>query len=117
MTLGPTMAARVPNCPQCLTGVSMHPSFVYEIAFHSAMFMLLWTLRPRVYVNGELLKIYLLAYALFRFGVEFVRGNQVVWQGLTRSQLFLIPSTLLLALYFVRQWRGGVYRLPQLDQS
>lgn len=111
--LSAEMAAAVPNCPYCAPGVRLHPSFAYEIAFHLAMFGLLWWwLRPRVFVKGELLKIYLLAYALFRFLVEFVRGNEVVWEGLTRSQLFLIPSTLLLVLYFLRQWRRGVYRLP-----
>lgn len=113
VVLTPELAARIPNCPYCAPGVRLHPSFVYEIIFHLIMFGLIWWwLRPRVFVKGELLKIYLLAYALFRFGVEFVRGNQVVWEGLTRSQLFLIPSTILLWLYFIRQIRRGVYRLP-----
>ena len=98
----PAVAASIPNCPYCTSGVAMHPSFLYEIAFHAAMFALLWWyLRPRVHAEGELFKIYLLAYAVFRFAVEFVRGNEVVALGLTRSQWFLIPSTLLLASYFV----------------
>ena len=109
------VAEHIPNCPYCGSGVKMHPSFIYEIIFHAVMFGWLWWLRPRVYVRGELLKIYLLSYALFRFVVEFVRGNLVVWQGLTRSQLFLIPSTLLLLAYFWRQWRRGVYAIPSLD--
>lgn len=113
LTLSAELAARIPNCPYCLPGARLHPSFVYEIIFHLAMFALIWWwLRPRVFVKGELLKIYLLAYALFRFAVEFVRGNQVVWEGLTRSQLFLIPTTALLLLYFARQLRRGAYRLP-----
>ena len=109
------VAAHIPNCPYCESGVKMHPSFIYEIIFHALIFGGLWWLRPRVAVKGELLKIYLLAYALFRFAVEFVRGNQVVWQGLTRSQLFLIPSTLLLLFYFWRQWRRNIYWLPGLE--
>jgi prolipoprotein diacylglyceryl transferase len=105
-----TTAARIPNCPYCASGVAMHPSFLYEIAFHTLMFVLLWWwLRPRVRVEGELFKIYLIAYALFRFLVEFVRGNEVVWRGLTRSQLVLIPSIALLVYYFGRQWRRGAY--------
>src|SRR5206468_6109316 len=63
--------ARIPNCSYCTPGVSLHPSFLYEIAFHLAMFVLLLVyLRPRVRVEGDLFKIYLLAYALFRFFVE-----------------------------------------------
>jgi len=108
--------ARIPNCPYCTPGVALHPSFLYEIAFHLVMFLVLMAVilseakdrfrakagkRPRV--EGDLFKIYLLAYAVFRFFVEFVRGNVVVWHGLSGSQLFLIPSTMLLVGYFVRQ--------------
>jgi len=60
-----------------------------------------------VRVPGDLFRIYLLAYAIFRFLVEFVRGNDVVWAGLTRPQLFLIPATTALAVYFAtRRLRG-----------
>ncbi len=95
-------AARIPNCPACLRGVPMHPSFLYEIAFQAVMFGLLLWLRQRVRTPGDLFKIYLLSYGVFRFAVEFVRGNQVLWLGLTGPQLFLIPTTLLLFGYFAR---------------
>lgn len=114
ISLSRAAANHIPNCPYCASGTKMHPSFVYEIVFHALMFAWLWRLRSRVFVKGELLKIYLICYALFRFAVEFVRGNEIVWASLTRSQLFLIPSTLLLLVYFWRQWRRGVYRLPAL---
>jgi hypothetical protein len=50
---------------------------------------------------------------VFRFGVEFVRGNDVVALGLTRSQWFLFATGPLIAWYFVRQFRAGVYRQRQ----
>ena len=107
--LTPEQAARIPECPAyCASGVAMHPSFLYEIGFQAAMFGFLWWLRPRVHKPGQLFKIYLLGYALFRFAVEFVRGNPIVWAGLTRPQLFLIPGTLLLVAYFARSF---VHRL------
>lgn len=106
LRLSDATLARIPNCPYCTPGVALHPSFLYESAFHLAMFfLLLGYLRPRVRVEGDLFKIYLLAYAVFRFFLEFVRGNIVVWHGLSGSQLFLIPSTMLLAGYFIRQRR------------
>ncbi|WP_432836005.1 prolipoprotein diacylglyceryl transferase [Dactylosporangium sp. CA-092794] len=71
-------------------GVPLHPSFVYEIIFHVAAFAALLALRGRITAPGRLFTLYLAAYAAFRFGVEFVRGNEVVWAGLTRSQLFLL---------------------------
>ena len=48
----------------------------------------LW-LRHRLLPPGETFVWYLAAYGVFRFLVEFVRGNEVVWRGLTRPQLFL----------------------------
>ncbi|HEY2293117.1 MAG TPA: prolipoprotein diacylglyceryl transferase family protein [Thermoanaerobaculia bacterium] len=99
-------AALIPGFPPAWIGVPLHPSFVYEIAFHFAMLAVLLRLRRRPELRGELFKVYLLAYATFRFLIEFVRGNEVVWAGLTRSQLFLIPSTLLLAGYFRRRRRS-----------
>jgi prolipoprotein diacylglyceryltransferase len=63
---------------------------IYEIIFHLVAFVLILRYRDRVLVQGDTLKIYLLLSAFFRFGVEFVRGNEVVWAGLTRSQLFLL---------------------------
>ncbi|MGH2808930.1 MAG: prolipoprotein diacylglyceryl transferase [Actinomycetota bacterium] len=109
ITVSDAAAARIPDCAACTTGLPMHPSFLYEIAFHALAFGVLVRNRDRIPVPGELLKIYLFAYAVFRFGVEFVRGNDVVVAGLTRSQLFLIPSALLLGGYLVRQIRRGAY--------
>lgn len=106
LRLSDATLARIPNCSYCTSGVALHPSFLYEIAFHLAMFVLLvvyW--RPRVRVEGDLFKIYLLAYAVFRFFVEFVRGNPPLWRGLSASQVFLIPSTVLLVVYFAKAWR------------
>ena len=100
--------ARIPNCPQCVPGVAMHPSFLYEVVFFVGLFVALMWLRPRIHVPGELFKIFLAAYVVFRFGVEFVRGNHVVALGLTRSQWFLLVTGPLIAWYFVRQVRTPV---------
>jgi len=101
---------RIPNCPQCAPGVALHPSFLYEIVFLAGLFAVLLWLRPRVRVPGELFKIFLASYAVFRFAVEFVRGNEVVALGLTRSQWFLLATAPLFAWYFARQLRSGTYR-------
>ncbi|MEX2552283.1 MAG: prolipoprotein diacylglyceryl transferase family protein [Actinomycetota bacterium] len=108
--VGAETAARIPTCPGCGPGVAMHPSFLYEIAFQLLMFGVLWRMRDRLPVAGDLFKLYLLTYAVFRFFVEFVRGNEYLWEGLSGSQLFLIPSTLLLGAYFVKQMSRGAYR-------
>jgi phosphatidylglycerol---prolipoprotein diacylglyceryl transferase len=106
ITLTPEQAATI---PRAVAGVPLHPSFAYEILFHLAAFAALWWLRGRINEAGELFKIYLVGYAGFRFLVEFVRGNEVAFAGLTRPQLFLVACAPLLAWHVVRQTRRGVY--------
>jgi prolipoprotein diacylglyceryl transferase len=105
--VSPEAAARIPRCPWCASGVAMHPSMLYEIAFHLVAFVVILRLRGRLETEGDGFKLYLLGYAVFRFWVEFVRGGDHVLAGLTRPQLFLIPSTLLLAGYFGRRLMTG----------
>jgi phosphatidylglycerol---prolipoprotein diacylglyceryl transferase len=110
MAVSEAAAQQFAVCPGCQG--KMHPSMLYEIAFHGAALLLILRYRRLIPVNGDLLKVYLLAAALFRFLVEGVRANPEQISGLTGPQLVLIPLTALLALHFVRQWRRGVYRVP-----
>ena len=111
IVLDPDAAARV-GAP---AGVPLHPSFLYEIAFHAAAFALLWLwLRHQPIAAGETLTLYVAAYAIFRFFVEFVRGNEVVWLGLTRPQLFLLVTIpLVLARIAWIASRGAFRRNPE----
>ena len=110
MTVSPEVVAAFPRCPGC--DGPMHPSMLYEVGFHGLAFALIATRGPMLPVRGDTLKAYLLAYGLFRFGVEFVRGNEVQALGLTGPQLVLVPLVALLVVHFVRRLRSGVYRLP-----
>ena len=94
ITLSAAEAARIPGAP---AGVPLHPSFAYEIVFHLAALAVLLRLRDRVTPPDTLFTGYLVAYAIFRFAVEFVRGNEVAAAGLTRPQLFLLACSPLLA--------------------
>ncbi len=105
ITLSPAVAATVPACPACATGQPMHPSFLYEIGFHVAAFAVLWSMRDRVSGDGTSFKGYLLAYGVFRFALEFVRGNPKMAFGLSGSQLFLLATLPLLFGFFARRWR------------
>ena len=111
IVLDPDAAARV-GAP---AGVPLHPSFLYEIAFHAAAFAVLWFwLRHQPIAAGETLTLYVAAYAIFRFIVEFVRGNEVVWMGLTRPQLFLLVTIpLVLARIAWIAARGAFSRTPE----
>ncbi|MEZ0577157.1 prolipoprotein diacylglyceryl transferase [Nocardioides sp. MH1] len=88
-----------------------HPSFLYEIAFHLAAFLVLWLwLRHADLPAGTTFVWYVAAYGVFRFLVEFVRGNEVAWMGLTRPQLFLLCTIPLVLLRIGVQVHRGAYR-------
>lgn len=95
-------SVEIANCPQCVEGVAMHPSFLYESLFLGAAFVTLWALRDRLPVEGLTFKLFLLGYALFRFAVEFVRGNPDMVMGLSGSQVFLLVSIPLLTWNIAR---------------
>jgi phosphatidylglycerol:prolipoprotein diacylglycerol transferase len=102
-------AARVGS----IAGVPLHPSFVYEIIFQLAAFLVLWLwLRHRDIAAGETLTLYIAAYCIFRFFVEFVRGNEIAWLSLTRPQLFLLLTIPILLARIVWMVRRGDFRSP-----
>jgi prolipoprotein diacylglyceryltransferase len=110
VTLTPADAALV---PRGVAGVPLHPSFAYEIAFQLIAFALLVRYRDRFAQPGALFAGYLLAYAEFRFLVEFVRGNEVVAWGLTRPQWFLLACAPLAIWAAVRRARRGGFVLTE----
>jgi len=110
MTVSPEAAAVFARCPGC--HLPMHPSMLYEIAFNVIAAAVIVAYRDRVAVPGDGLRIYLLTAGLFRFLVEFVRGNEPQALGLTGPQWVLIPFIALLVAHFVRQWRRGAYHVP-----
>jgi phosphatidylglycerol:prolipoprotein diacylglycerol transferase len=108
---GMTLDAAAAERTGAPVGVGLHPSFVYEIAFHLLAFGLLWFwLRHRSLPPGESFVWYVASYGFFRFLVEFVRGNDAAWEGLTRPQLFLLATIPLVLLRIAFQVRRGAYR-------
>jgi phosphatidylglycerol---prolipoprotein diacylglyceryl transferase len=92
--------------------IPLHPSYLYEIAFHTVAFVLLWRSRDRLREPAGLFTLYLGGYAVFRFLVELVRGNEVAWAGLTRPQLFLLAMAPLLLWRAVTMLRPASTTAP-----
>jgi phosphatidylglycerol---prolipoprotein diacylglyceryl transferase len=110
VSVNPTAASAFPACPGC--GGPMHPTMLYEIAFNLVAAALLWRFRSRVPAPGDALKLYLLAAAVFRFLVEFIRTSPRQLFDLTAPQWVLIPLVGLLVLHFARQATRGAWRVP-----
>ncbi len=110
ISVSPAAAAAFARCPGC--DVPMHPSMLYEILFNLVAIAVILRYRDRVVVPGDAVKLYLVAAGVFRFLVEFVRGNEPQALGLTGPQWVLIPMVALLLLHFARQVRRDAYRVP-----
>ena len=104
---GPVLDEATAATLGAVPGVALHPSLLYESAFHAVAFLVIWWgLRARL-PQGETFVLYIASYALFRFVVEFVRGNEIVWWGLSRPQLFLAAVLpLILGRVAWQAWRG-----------
>lgn len=103
---GPVLDSATAARLQGVAGVALHPSFAYEIAFQLVAFVLLLRWRARL-APGALFRLYVAAYALFRFSVEFVRGNHELWLGLSGPQWFLLAVSPLLIRSVVRVVRSA----------
>jgi phosphatidylglycerol:prolipoprotein diacylglycerol transferase len=71
-----------------------HPTQLYEAAFHLTAALILFLLAERGLFRGQLIKLYILAYLVFRFFTELIRPEARLAGGLTGYQwatLVLIP--------------------------
>ncbi len=74
--------------------VRRHPTQLYEMVFHASMAVLLGVMRSRGLFRGQLIKLYILAYLVYRFLTEWLRPEPVAMAGLTGYQwacLALVP--------------------------
>jgi len=61
--------------------VPLHPIEIYEMGAYFLVFLLVWTTRKRVKVEGFSLWTYLAAYGVARFVMEFFRGQPAILAG------------------------------------
>lgn len=87
----------------CCYGKRGLPTQLYESAFHFIMFGILVYLQPRVKTAGILFKIYLLTYFIFRFIIEFIRDNPIIWLGMSIYQIICILGIIYITFMI---WKG-----------
>lgn len=63
-----------------------HPTQLYESAFHFAMAIVLLVLQRRGMFRGQLMKLYIICYAIYRFASEQIRPEPEMWGQLTAYQ-------------------------------
>jgi phosphatidylglycerol:prolipoprotein diacylglycerol transferase len=71
-------------------GVPVHPTQVYEIIYNLMVFGVLMMLKNRFCPDGSLFLIYLVFYAAWRLGIDFIRDRNILFIGLDEAQLISI---------------------------
>lgn len=85
-------------------GVACHPTQIYEAIFCFFLFLYLWQKRKSVAIEGDLFKMFLLAYSFFRFWVEFLRADKVdSLLGLSIAQVISAAIFIIVAIYFIKR--------------
>jgi phosphatidylglycerol:prolipoprotein diacylglycerol transferase len=67
-------------------GIPRHPTQLYESAFHFACAAVLAQLQARGIFRGQLIKLYIMMYLIYRFATEFIRPEAKLWLDLTIYQ-------------------------------
>lgn len=87
--------------------IQRHPTQIYEILFVLAFGAVLYRLRGRLRVRGELFRAYLLGYFSFRFLVEFIKPVEVLAVGLSAIQFASLAGVVLSSLSWMRLRRAS----------
>lgn len=74
-----------------------HPTQLYETGFHLSMALLLYWFQRRGMFRGQLIKLYIISYAAYRFCTEFIRPEERIWYEMTGYQLACVVIALLFA--------------------
>lgn len=81
--------------------LARHPTQLYESAFHATCGCLFALLLARGWFRGNLIKLYIIVYAVYRFASESIRPEIRYWAGLTAYQW----ASLALIVGFAALWR------------
>lgn len=91
----------------CCYGINGFPTQLAESAFCLGLFVYLWSIRKKIKVEGDLFRIFLLAYSFFRFWIEFFRADAIGGiYGFSSAQVVSVAIFGWVVLYFI--WRGDI---------
>ncbi|MEI6083365.1 MAG: prolipoprotein diacylglyceryl transferase [Verrucomicrobiota bacterium] len=100
--------------PHMLADVAVHPTQLYEAAGNLAIFAWLATYRKKY--DGQVWWLYMMAYGVLRFTIEFFRGDYSTHAfGVFTSAQYIAVGLVSVALFF--QFRFGRARQTAIDSA
>lgn len=88
-------------------GLRRHPTQIYESLFHATMALILAWMRSRGMFRGQLIKLYILVYLIYRFMTEFLRPEPAIFGGLTGYQWATMALVPVFGVLWMRDARIG----------
>jgi phosphatidylglycerol:prolipoprotein diacylglycerol transferase len=88
-----------------------HPTQLYESAFHLSMAVVLFVLQRDGLFRGQLIKLYILSYLVYRFLTEIIRPEARLTAGLTGYQW----ASLVLFALFAWLWTRDARTFKQAE--
>jgi phosphatidylglycerol---prolipoprotein diacylglyceryl transferase len=99
--------ARGDLAPTEALSLPVHPTQIYELLFDLLLFVFLWRARDSLKIRGNLFRLYLLAYAVFRLGLEIVRGDSP-FPAIGGPKPVQVLLLLIAIRYAVKLWRDEI---------
>ncbi len=82
------VATQLPWAMDLGDGIKRHPVDLYEIIFLAALWLLLRLLQKKqALASGALFKLFMIAYLLFRFLLDFIKPHFILVSGFSAIQL------------------------------
>ncbi len=95
----PWIAEKFPNGVP--NNTPLQPTPIYEFIMMLIIFLILWKLRKKGWMDGKLFMLYLIFAGVERFIIEFIRLNPRLLWGLSEAQLISIPMMIVGILGFI----------------
>jgi phosphatidylglycerol:prolipoprotein diacylglycerol transferase len=86
-------------------GIPAQPTVAYEIIFCVIIFFVLLKLRNKLKPDGSLFMLYLALYALWRFGIDFLRTGNPFFFSLHQAQFISIIVLLITIPWMIKNTR------------
>jgi phosphatidylglycerol:prolipoprotein diacylglycerol transferase len=98
----------------------LHPTPIYEFLICAIIFLVLWKLRKKEWIDGKLFMVYLVLISIERFSIEFIRLNPRLLFGLSEAQLIsvgLFFVGIIGLIYFIKNKDLKKFVPPPLETS
>lgn len=95
---------------QMFPGQPLHPTQLYEMVFNLMIFVVLWKVRKKIKVDGQLFFLYVILYSVIRIFVEHFRADKLTYFGdISSAQSIGVIGIVLslILMVFLRRKKGA----------